>query len=237
MIRYQPAGGHRGDMFFRGENPPAGAVIDYYLQAAAPGDDDVDVTILDESGTSINTLRSTKKPGLNRIIWNLRYGRITPDSTGRAPQGGLARPWVLPGRYTVRLTAGGVTQEQPVDVQDDPRIDLPDEVRIAWHRTLMELAAIVETRQDQTRELRRIKERVDSLPPDSLGSYPEFKTELDDLLPLASELQSRLLRLYNQVQNSPGPLTANQRSQLTYFRDWIARLEPRIGAILADSER
>ncbi len=39
MIRYEGEKGHTGDMIFHGDNPPAGAVIDYYLQDSVEDDD------------------------------------------------------------------------------------------------------------------------------------------------------------------------------------------------------
>jgi hypothetical protein len=36
-------------------------------------------------------------------------------------------PWVLPGPYVVRLTAGGKSYEQPLTVKMDPRVQTPTE--------------------------------------------------------------------------------------------------------------
>ncbi len=65
--------------------------------------------------------------GFHRFIWDLHYpppaalsrGRDYPmtaiyQDTPRHPLG----PWVLPGQYTVRLTAGATTSTQPLDGRD-----------------------------------------------------------------------------------------------------------------------
>jgi len=56
-----------------------------------------------------------KKAGMNRFVWDLRYG-ATPDGAGG---GG---PLVAPGTYKARFTADGVTKTEPVVVKIDPRV-------------------------------------------------------------------------------------------------------------------
>ncbi|HLN57481.1 MAG TPA: glycoside hydrolase [Thermoanaerobaculia bacterium] len=69
--------------------------------------------------------------GFHRFVWDLHYpppaalsrGRDYPmtailQDTPRHPLG----PWVLPGQYTVKLTAGATTSTQPLTVAMDPRV-------------------------------------------------------------------------------------------------------------------
>ncbi|HEU0186079.1 MAG TPA: hypothetical protein VFS27_12240, partial [Blastocatellia bacterium] len=58
------------DKQFRGENPPQGTAISYYLKSAPSGD--VKITISDITGKVVRNLTATKEAGLNRVIWNLR---------------------------------------------------------------------------------------------------------------------------------------------------------------------
>ncbi len=71
-------------------------------------------------------------PGMHRFVWDLRYPqpnaleRDYPISaiyknTPRVPRGAL----VLPGRYTVTLTAAGEKYTQPLTVVMDPRVKTP----------------------------------------------------------------------------------------------------------------
>ncbi len=68
-------------------------------------------------------------PGMHRFVWGLheappetsQFGypiSAIPHDTPRSPLG----PSVLPGRYTVRLTAGGKTLMEPLSVLMDPRV-------------------------------------------------------------------------------------------------------------------
>jgi len=68
--------------------------------------------------------RLVPKAGLNTFTWDLR--RDAPTALQGvvlfgAPSGGGAK--VPPGRYTVRLTVGSLTQSQNFDVAQDPRLD------------------------------------------------------------------------------------------------------------------
>jgi hypothetical protein len=125
-----------------GQNPPAGALIDYVLKSAPAGELTVD--ILDDQGRVIRHLSSTKTTkevqppewpdqivpndlipaheGMNRLVWDLRMNDPVqiPGAfyEGEAPRG----PIVAPGRYGVRLTAGGESRTAPLTVIADPRV-------------------------------------------------------------------------------------------------------------------
>jgi len=124
-----------------GENPPAGALIDYYLDAKPAGELTID--ILDAQGKLVRhlTSKASKKAeqpqewpdllhpsstlpafaGMNRFAWNLRYDDPAqiPGAfyAGDPPRGPIA----MPGHYTVKLTVGGKSQTAPLDLELDPR--------------------------------------------------------------------------------------------------------------------
>lgn len=131
-----------------GENPPDGAMIDYYLPEGAKN---VSLEILDLKGTlvrqysSSDTLYDTrsvyvplywlrpqsilsKEKGVHRFLWDLHYTPLNvPPSypisavyRNTAPE--PTAPWVVPGTYTVKLTVDGKTMSQPLTVKMDPRV-------------------------------------------------------------------------------------------------------------------
>jgi photosystem II stability/assembly factor-like uncharacterized protein len=125
-----------------GQNPPAGAVVDYYLPPAAAGT--VSLDILDGAGALVRHLTSVKpegaeqppewpdqvhpadtltaQPGMNRFAWNLRYDDPVqiPGAfyAGLPPRG----PISLPGHYTLKLTYAGETHTAPLTIRADPRV-------------------------------------------------------------------------------------------------------------------
>ena len=124
-----------------GDNPPPGAIFDYYFKAAPK--DEVKLEIIDGGGKVVRSLSSKEKKGeeqppewpdqvrevttipastgMNRYAWNLRWEPPVkiPGAfySGIGPQGPLAQP----GHYTVKLTVGTQSQSQPLEIVLDPR--------------------------------------------------------------------------------------------------------------------
>jgi hypothetical protein len=135
-----------------GENPPDGAMIDYYLGPKFSGV--VTLEILDSQGTVVSSFHSTDPvppldsrypdptlwaraprvlsaaPGHHRYLWEMRYPPVPGMSTGPDAEEAVpyntpsvpTSPWVLPGNYIVRLIAGGRTTTQPLKIVMDPRV-------------------------------------------------------------------------------------------------------------------
>ncbi len=73
--------------------------------------------------------------GVHRFRWDLRYDPIAIEgvppvesATGAVPHRTYfagTTPWAPPGAYTVRLSAGGRTHTQPLELRLDPRVKTP----------------------------------------------------------------------------------------------------------------
>ena len=110
----------------QGENPPHGAIIDIFLQRKTP----LTLEILDSKGNLVRRLSSSDakaikdEAGLQRVVWDMRYGPIAPmppeiHIDGLVPQ--PKAPLANPGIYTVRVTAGGRSLSAPLKLGADPR--------------------------------------------------------------------------------------------------------------------
>ena len=82
----------------------------------------------------------------------------------------------------------------------------------------------------------RIRRELNKLTADEKEQHQTRIDEVNEVYQLASEVRSRLLRLYGQVNNWPGTPTADQLSQMTYLEGWIRRLEPRVREIVVRPE-
>lgn len=133
-----------------GQNPPDGAIIDYYLSDKAQGF--VTLEIFDKNGRSIRRFASDDVPykipdvniplywirpeqilsaeaGSHRFLWDMHYAPLNlpvhfPMTAiyGNTPPDATS-PWVMPGTYTAKLTVNGKTYEQPFTVKTDPRVN------------------------------------------------------------------------------------------------------------------
>jgi photosystem II stability/assembly factor-like uncharacterized protein len=124
------------------ENPPTGAVLDYYLKEKHT--EAVQLEIFDAAGKSVRRFASTDEApktnpdeldipmywvhdaeplsaeaGMHRFVWDLRHTFAGPRRRSRRAGGG---PIAVPGRYTVKLTAAGKTMSAPLVVAMDPRV-------------------------------------------------------------------------------------------------------------------
>ncbi len=130
-----------------GENPPSGAVLDYYLARDA---DSVALDVLDAEGHLVRHYSSTEKPrnrnpatmdvpaawastpavldagaGMHRWAWDLHWTLPGGGGGGGGFFGG-GGPWAPPGTYTVKLTVDGKSLTQPLVVVPDPRSMAPE---------------------------------------------------------------------------------------------------------------
>ncbi len=116
-----------GDKQFTGPNPPAGALITYYLKEKLDDKATLKVQVFDRDGKLVQDIeRPSREKGLNRIAWNLRLGGPEvrrPPSEEEVAFGGAPRgPQVLPGTYTVKLTVNDKVFEERVEVKLDAGI-------------------------------------------------------------------------------------------------------------------
>jgi photosystem II stability/assembly factor-like uncharacterized protein len=119
-----------GDKQFAGPNPPAGALITYYLKDKLDEKTTLKLQIFDSAGKLVQDIeRPAREKGLNRVAWNLRLGgpevRRPPTEEQLAFFGGSRGPQVLPGTYTVKLTVNDKTLEERVEVKLDPAVNVP----------------------------------------------------------------------------------------------------------------
>jgi hypothetical protein len=141
-----------------GQNPPDGAVIDYYLSEKASniGLDIIDIDqfssgwgkpILYRHYSNMDTLYKTgnvnipdywirpqqilsAKPGHHRFMLDMKYAPLNiPPSypiaatfMNTAPD--PTSPWLMPGKYLVRLTVDDKSYSQLLEIKMDPRVKI-----------------------------------------------------------------------------------------------------------------
>jgi hypothetical protein len=202
-----------------GDNPPKGAILNYWLPAKPK--DDLTLEIFDAQGTLMQKLSSKKsdieideespdvpwsiyKPtvlpkeeGMNRVAWNLEMmgPKVIPNArndTGTPYRG----PLVLPGTYTLKLHVDGHVMTQKVEVKLDPRVKTSPSDLAESHKLALQLRDEISKLSGIVIALRsvrsQIKERSDALKhePNAAAWLKQAKVVLDKLDALEAELHN-----------------------------------------------
>ena len=124
------------------ENPPNGAIVDYFLAKPA---ENVKLEIFDAQRTLVRSFSSEaprqshrppvpiaerwlakpqpldKSAGMHRLVWNLAWGAELGGSGDEEEYSAPRGPRAAPGDYEIRLTVDGKTLSQPLHITMDPR--------------------------------------------------------------------------------------------------------------------
>ena len=198
-----------------GENPPEGAVIDYWLGANTKGP--VTLEIRDSHGALVRRFSSADKPptlkaevyfakdwlappatlsgapGMHRFVWNLRYAR--PDAVsydysiaavwGHGTPLDPQGPFALPGNYTVTLSANGTKTSAPLVIAEDPRV----------HASASDLASSL-----------ALSQKISAVLPEASAGYREqtaIRKVLDARLPQNGKTSPSLIALAAPLRAKP----------------------------------
>ncbi len=122
IVQRIPASGGwaNGDAEFAGPNPPDQAVIIFY-QKKRHIFGDMKIEVFDSEGKLVSTIPSSKRRGLNRVVWSMRSKAPKVPSSASAAFSAAVGPRVLPGTYTVRLTKDKAVYTKSLQIVSDPR--------------------------------------------------------------------------------------------------------------------
>ncbi len=191
-----------------GQNPPDGAIINYYLKEAVPGP--VILEIYDGKEKLVRRYASDDKSeavdpkaldiptywirppqplsaaaGSHRFVWDLHYP--PPEGMRRYPMTAVYQdtpsqpvgPWVQPGEYKVRLKVGGRTQEQPLTVTMDPRVTTPPQVLARQFELSMQCYEGAKQARTAAAEIRKLRAQLRDVKAKADKDLAEALGELD----------------------------------------------------------
>ncbi len=226
-----------------GQNPPAGAVIDYWLQDDNP--EAVTLTIKDAQGKLIRRFSSADKPqkltanqyfqdgwiapekilsakaGMHRFVWDLRHPRARSLNYGFKMTAvwhdgtpiGPQGALVLPGDYSVELEAGKKTMRQIFTVKMDPRSTVGIGSLQAQQTMVAEISTMLNSVVDAYHHLKMRLDKVSGM---------DEKTALKKILlsgkPSLKSLAASLSTLLQTVQGADAAPTAGQKKVFGLYR-------------------
>jgi len=172
---------------WNGGNPDHVAPIEYYLKERV-NTGEVKLEVYDADGKLVQTVPGTKRKGINKVYWNLRY---TPPKTAtggtKADWGSFTAPMVKPGIYTVKLRIGEKEYAGNLQMVHDANNKLfTEEDRMVQYKTAMdlynmhdELRKLVDKIND---EQKLVKDNTDSVKrPQTKKLLNEYNTKLETL--------------------------------------------------------
>ncbi|HKS81355.1 MAG TPA: hypothetical protein VJR23_07595 [Candidatus Acidoferrales bacterium] len=192
-----------------------------------------------------NTLSVT--PGMHRWVWDMHY--TTPDSlrheypisavpgdTPRYPLGPIA----LPGKYTVRLLAGGKTYSEPLTVKMDPRVKSTLPMLQKMFQMERRLSKTMTQTSEAIQQSRSLREQLDKVSKRAKGETAEaisdFEKKLTDVTrgggvgfraagaaqPTLSGVNGEASALYGEIDRADAAPTAAQDSaNATIEKDFV----------------
>ena len=222
-----------------GENPPAGAVLDFILPENFSGPARLEILAAD--GSVIRSFDSETvpeqakariyfadtwlgqpqalpaSPGHHRFIWNLRY---TPPATlisrySIAAVPGKPTPilpegaFVLPGSYTVKLTADGKSMSKTLDVVLDPRVEVSDEALASLLDFQQQVASVLGRAVELHKEISAANEEARATP---IAGTP-------------GKVAEALTSLAIDLEHTDSPPTSSQRELLAYHKQRFDQAE------------
>lgn len=231
------------------EYPMTGAQFDLYF-ANAPGAD-TKLEVLDAKGGALKTWsvlapRSAgpgvagggggggfrgrggstagirAEAGMQRITWDLRYpGPWAPN----APEGGPGGPMVPPGKYSVRLTAGGQVITRTFDLKSDPRVagdgvtdgDIAEQVKFQLQV------------RDAVSDARKLQQGIEQAM-QKAGQKPQLSPAAPGATVAGTKYENELQALYAKVVDTPGIYTQGMLiSQLNNVQRMITQADQKVG--------
>jgi photosystem II stability/assembly factor-like uncharacterized protein len=233
MLLYQPQTAvrlHYPEEFDKrqpaGDNPPMGAMIDYYFKSVPK--DEVALDILDGQGKLVRHLSSKEKKeseqppewpdrvervktipvkeGMNRFPWDLRHDDPIQIPGAFYPGDGPRGMRALPGDYQVKLTANGKTQTVPLHLVIDPRTkdheaELPKQFALST-----QVKERISELHQAVNEIRDVKSQIKALHT-KFGDDPKVKPALeaaDAMEHKMSDVEQKLIQV--NTKSSEGTL-------------------------------
>ena len=208
------------------ENPPSGAMIDYFLKSPA---DRIELEIFDGQEKLVRKFSSEdsppkhpplpvaerwfskpevleKTPGMHRFVWNLTWrssGGPSADeeSEYRNPSG----PKAVPGTYHVRLTVNGEAQNQPLKVVMDPRSPATPAILRQQFELAQQIYAETLDARRALAEITSVQKKLAEAQQKPGETNPNLKSAL-------VEAQSEIEKILTNKEASPDPVPGLQNA-------------------------
>jgi photosystem II stability/assembly factor-like uncharacterized protein len=226
-------GGRGGGGATRGDNPPAGPVLDFVLSRLTDKTE-VKLEIRDGSGATVRSF-SNKGPrrdrfevreGMNRFAWDMQY----PGAKGFEGlvlwAAGLGGPTAPPGRYEARLKVDDWQAAVDFEILPDPRADTtPDDYRLQFEFLLAVRDKLTET-HEAIQRIRGVREQIQTLKKRLGAKRDDLKAlfeKADSMVKRMTEIEEALYQTKNRSGQDPLNYPIRLNNRLAALSDVVGR--------------
>jgi hypothetical protein len=202
--------------------------------------------------------------GMHRWVWDLRETTpmatnyqypisAVPHRTPRVPQG----PLVTAGTYTVRLTAGGKSETQPLTVKMDPRVKTSPAVLEALHARQVKMAGLLDAMAKADLAAHAVQEQLGKPENAAIKELAPFAAKVKALVsggegekggPGLDGLASEAGQIYGQLEQADEAPTAallaasehaqeESREVLPRWKEFVEKDLPELNRVLKGAGR
>jgi hypothetical protein len=193
-------------------------VVFFYLKTAPDSSTEVRLDFLDSRDSVVR--RYSPKPrsptdslkvraGMNRFVWNLRYGDASRFQGMIFWAGGTAGPVAVPGNYKVRLTVGDWSQTRELTVRPDPRLKTTPADYQAQFDLLMKIRDRTSAANDAVRRIREVREQLDGAATRARGLSPpgdagkRIAQQADSIKGRLATVEQAIYQVQNRASQDP----------------------------------
>ncbi len=218
-------GGGAGRAPTVGANPPGGAVVHFTLRAAPDTSAEVKLEFLDSAGTVIRSFSTRSRErnqrldslraGMNRFVWNLRYPDAATFQGLIMWAGSVTGPVAPPGRFQVRLTAGGRSQTRDFAFVPDPRVRTTPQDYAAQFDLLIRIRDRLSDANNAVTRIRDLKGQLEQVGTrlDGVANAAAIRGQADSLRRRLTAIEEEIYQTRNRSSQDPlnYPIRLNNR--------------------------
>jgi photosystem II stability/assembly factor-like uncharacterized protein len=208
MESYRMAGSGRwgGNPKTEGENHKGGVMVHFIVNEELQKEDVFILTFFNESGDTIRSYQSDKKEltvkkGGNTFNWDMRYPQAKGFDGMILWAGTLTGPLAIPGKYSVQLKKGAVTQEQFFEIVPDPRSTSTSEDYATLFNFLNEITEKLTETHTVIENIRNIRKQVQEVY-EKYGK-PESLKFSENLVASLTSVEENLYQTKNRSGQDP----------------------------------
>lgn len=235
MPSYRMSGGGRPGSLTEGTNHPGGVIVNFYLKDKPSKEDEVTISFHEADGDLIKSFSNTSKDrgtqirdlkaGGNTFNWNMRYQDATDFEGMILWAGSMAGPMAVPGKYKVKMTVNGESQEQDFEILKDPR----SETDLAGFQEQFDFLIAVRDKVSEAHQaindIRSIRKQLNHFQSlwkgdDNMKDLVEEAKEIDKKI---TEIEEALYQTKNQSRQDPLNFPIKLTNKLAHLNSLVGR--------------